>query len=290
MKHKMPHAYRGQTLLIVVLVMVVALTVGLSLILRSITNLRVATEEEDSQRAFSAAEAGIEQALKTGIGFSNKTLDNNATIKDVTVLQLSGAEFLINSGNPIEKDDSTDLWLVDHSTDGSLNYSSGWQQLTNDAKLTINWGTTADGCVNAALEVIVLSGTQNAPISKRYAWDPCTTRQSQNKFSSLDPSTEVGSFTVGGKNFTFRKTITITSSSKGILVRLNPLYYRTPIGVKGCDLSVTPPNAACNNLPSQGKIVEATGISSNAVRKVTFFQGYSKVPAEFFQHAIFSTN
>ena len=57
---------KGQVLLIVVLVMIVALTVGLSLISRSITNLRTSTEEAESQKALAAAEAGIEQALESG--------------------------------------------------------------------------------------------------------------------------------------------------------------------------------------------------------------------------------
>ena len=51
---------KGQILLLVVLVMTIALTIGLSLATRTITDIRTTTEEENSQRAFSAAEAGIE--------------------------------------------------------------------------------------------------------------------------------------------------------------------------------------------------------------------------------------
>jgi Tfp pilus assembly protein PilX len=56
---------KGQMLLIVVLIMVVALTVGLSIAARSLVNLKIATDDENSQRAFSAAEAGIERLIKT---------------------------------------------------------------------------------------------------------------------------------------------------------------------------------------------------------------------------------
>ena len=56
---------RGQALLIVLLVMTVALTVGLSVATRTIVNVRITTQEEQSQRAFSAAEAGIEETLRT---------------------------------------------------------------------------------------------------------------------------------------------------------------------------------------------------------------------------------
>lgn len=54
--------------------MVIALTIGLSIAARSIINLQTTTEEEISQRAFSAAEAGIERAII-----------NNQEITDVEV-------------------------------------------------------------------------------------------------------------------------------------------------------------------------------------------------------------
>ena len=45
---------KGQALLIIVLVMVVALTVGLSLVSRTITNIRNTREQASSQKALSA--------------------------------------------------------------------------------------------------------------------------------------------------------------------------------------------------------------------------------------------
>lgn len=279
---------KGQTLLIVVLVMVVSLTVGLSVVLRSITNVRIAAEEENSQRAFSAAEAGIEQALKTGANISNKTLDNNAVIRDVTIRQLSGDQFLVNSGNVIEKNDGVDIWLVGHNADGSINYASGWQQIASNAPLTVYWGTTNDACANAALEIVLVSGTQAAPVSTRYAWDPCAGRRAQNSFDA--PDIAETTYAIGGKNFYYREEITVSSLSRGILVRINPLYYKTILAVKGCSEGADPPHVSCNNLPTQGKIIESVGAVNDTLRKVNFFQGYPKVPAEFFPHSLFSTD
>lgn len=54
---------RGQILILVLLVVVVALAVGLSVASRNITNLRTSTQTEQSQRAFSAAEGGVEDVL-----------------------------------------------------------------------------------------------------------------------------------------------------------------------------------------------------------------------------------
>src|SRR3989344_7650033 len=53
----------GQVLLIVLLAMAVIATVVLSISSRSISEVTISSREDESVRAFSAAEAGIEQAL-----------------------------------------------------------------------------------------------------------------------------------------------------------------------------------------------------------------------------------
>ena len=53
----------GQILILVLLIVVVALAVGLSVASRNITNLRTATQTDQSQRAFTAAEGGVESVL-----------------------------------------------------------------------------------------------------------------------------------------------------------------------------------------------------------------------------------
>lgn len=53
----------GQILILVLLVVVVALAVGLSVASRNLTNLRTSTQAEQSQRAFTAAEGGVEDVL-----------------------------------------------------------------------------------------------------------------------------------------------------------------------------------------------------------------------------------
>ncbi len=53
----------GQILILILLIVVVALAVGLSVASRNITNLRTSTQTEQSQRAFSAAEGGVEDVL-----------------------------------------------------------------------------------------------------------------------------------------------------------------------------------------------------------------------------------
>lgn len=275
---------KGQTLLIVVLVMVVSLTVGLAAVSRSITNLRTSTEEASSQAAFSAAEAGVESLIKSTEFTATGIFTESNSSFNASATSIAGTEFLLNGGNPIAQDDQADIWLVSHNLNGTLNLLSGWRLLTGDAKLTLYWGFSGNACSNAALEIIAISGSSTAPISTRYALDPCASRRSTNHFEEPDS----GNYPVKGKNFFYRTTIDIRNDSKGFVVRVVPLYAPTPIGIKGCNKTVNPDSPSCNALPSQGSIISSTGTSGTTSRKITVFQGYPTLPSEFFQYVLFS--
>lgn len=265
----------GQTLLIIVLIMVVSLTIGLAVVSRSITNLKTTTEEENSKRAFSAAEAGIERVLKTGIGTTSvsgitgavSADPNSASIKEVTITQFTGNQILINGGETIQKDDGVDIWLIEHDSENRPLYSSPW----TGTNLKFYWGETV--CTSseiAALEIIVISGSVSSPTANRYTLDPCSSRTSSNNFTS--PTS--GTYSLGGK--TFRYMYDSISVTNGFLARVIPLYSAAVIGVEG--------NVS---LPSQGRIIDSIGSSGTSERKITFFQGYTKLPSEFFQYTIF---
>jgi len=282
---------RGQVLLIVVLVMVVSLTVGLSVATRTITNLRLSTEEEQSQRALSAAEAGIERALQSGSTegtvVQDQELSNDANISKVTVDQIVEAEFLINSGNKVTKNDGVDIWLSTYSSDSDQNYANPWT-----GELEVFWGSSSDSCLAnssntmAALEVVVLSGTKNNPTAKHFPVDPCTQRRANynnfcpNSGNSECPSYSSAGGSVSGKQFAYSFTIPVTS---GLIARIVPLYAGTAIGVKGRDGS-----GAGKTLPPQGTVIESIGTSGTTQRKITLYRGYPKVPTEFFPFMIFS--
>lgn len=253
----------GQVLLIIVLIMVVGLTVGLSLASRSIVSLRTSEEEITSQQALSAAEAGIEQVSKTNTAIANGSFLNSATY-NTSITTVSGNSFLLNGGNSVLKDDAADVWLSDYSRDSAEIYQNPWS-----GNLTILWGKGNAGCTQAALEIIVISGSKANPITRKYAFDPCTTRSSTNNFTAASAG---GSS--GGRNFPFGATISISS---GLIVRIVPLYSEALIGV-----------SADSVLPSQGSIITSVGTSGTASRKVTVFQGYPTLPSEYFPYGIFS--
>lgn len=260
----MKKSEQGQALLIVVLVMVVALTVGLSIASKSITSLRSSTEEANSQKALAAAEAGVEQAIKNNLSIANGSFSNNTTYS-TSVTQVLGSSFLLNGGNPILQDDGIDLWLSTYSTDQAQLYSNPWS-----GNLTIHWGNSATGCSNAAIEIAVISGTRAAPILTRYAFDPCQTRSSVNSFNFVTSTNN----TVSGKTFYYQTTVAVSS---GLIARIIPFYANSPMAATG---SVA--------LPSQGTTIVSTGKAGGTERKVNVFQGYPEVPSEYFPYNLFS--
>jgi hypothetical protein len=263
---------RGQVLLIVVLVMVVALTVGLSVAARTITTVRTSSEEDSSQRAFSAAEAGIEKSLNNNLAASG-SFSNNASFT-TTVSQLSGTSLMMNNGTEILKDSSSDVWLSTYP-----GYTTPWS-----GNLTFYWGSASDSCSTseltntmAALEVVLITGTKVAPVLTHYAWDPCQARSTNNNFSYIVPS----SGTVSGKNFAYHVSILVNS---GLIARVVSLYAPTKVAVEACDAA----HANCSTLPSQGTVITSVGTAGTASRKIVSFKSNPSLPTELFPFILFS--
>ncbi len=255
---------KGQALLMVVLVMVVALTVGLSVASKSITNVRTSTEEANSQKALAAAEAGIEQSIKSNASIASGSLTNSTTYS-TNVSQVLGTSFLVNGGNPVLQDNGTDLWLSDYSTNPSNIYLNPWS-----GNLTIKWGFSSNGCSNSALEVVIISGTKQNPRTTRYNYDPCLGRSGINHFTYASLSRS----TTAGKDFFYQATINVSS---GLLGKIIPIYLNTPLAIVGSSA-----------LPSQGSTITSTGISGTTQRKVNVFQGFPEIPSEYFPYNLFS--
>lgn len=280
----------GQALLVVALVMVVVLTVGLALVSRSITNQRLTTEEDNSQRAFSAAEAGVEQALKSGASIgSSIDLDNRSAIRSVTVTAVDGTQILLKGDSVIDKDEGAQIWLAPYPS-----LSPAW----TGTFMTVYWGSGSDVCSPsdaspssggnsmAAIEIIVMTGTKANPVTKRYPIDPCSVRQSANKFDAPD---YIGN-NPGIAGFYYRKTIPVSS---GLIASVIPLYADTKVAVKPCDGS----GNNCVALPSQGNQIDSTGTAGGTsdagatiARKITVYQGYPSIPSELLHYILFSTH
>jgi len=245
--------------------MVVALTVGLSVISRTITTLRTTKESESSQRAFSAAEAGIEKLLNSTSTSLPQTTLNNGSSFTANSSVVSGPFIAVNNLSPITQDDGADVWLSSYPTYGS----------PYNGNVKIWWGVPGGSCdantpTDAALEIILISGSKANPTLTHINLDGCNQRRADNNFTQA----QAGG-TAGGTTFAHSYTQAVTN---GLIMRIIPLYTSTIVGVTGVTA----------NLPSQGQTISSTGNYAGAVRKIVVFKGYPKLPMEFFSYLFFS--
>lgn len=299
---------KGQILLVVILVIIIASTVGLSIASRTITSLKSSTEEAESQKALAAAEAGIERVIQGNIpveigkeGSTNISIGvrgnlNNNSSYATQFEQVNNTTFLINGGNVIPKDEGADVWFVDHDVNGNPDYTTA---VDFQGFLHLYWGLSSDSCNEAAIQAVIITG--NPPVvpdtkpsnvkSYRYVYDPCSTRRSENKFTEADSV----SFTINRITFNNRTKANnfpngINPSEKIILIRVIPIYKDAIIGLDTCNPSST---SGCNNstsLPSQGYKITSTGISGQANRKITVFKGYPQAYLPYLSYGLFVVN
>src|SRR3989344_5732237 len=98
-RQKLLQNQAGQVLLIVILILIIVLTVGLSIASRSITTIRTSTDEASSQKALSAAEAGIEQTIQSNIPIATPRVLPNSASYSTNVTAVLGTNILLHGDN-----------------------------------------------------------------------------------------------------------------------------------------------------------------------------------------------
>lgn len=278
----------GQALLLVLLSMAVILTIALSILSRSVTDVAVTSQEEGALRAFSAAEAGVEKALIIGSSITETQLGDAQYTADVT--NYAEGEQSFNYPVSVLSGESIVAWFVAHDSNGNLVCNAGTPCFTGDT-MKVCWGS---GATEPAIEVSVFYAETPSDYSTvkvaRMALDPNSSRQSTNSFSAPD----AGTCTIDSKTYEYQETISF-SSDLGIpsgsysvqnglqFVRIKTLYNTTAAQPVGFDFNF-PGNST---LPSQGLNIDSTGKTADANRKVNVFQSYGQAPP-IFDGSIFS--
>lgn len=272
----------GQALILVLLSLSVVLTIVLYVLSRSITDITTSTEQVDSVRAFSAAEAGVENALITGAGTSGTVAIGNATYSvDVT----NSASSYFNYPIQMSSGDVTTVWFVSHKSDGSMTCDSDYPACYTGNELKVCWGnqgTSPSFDTTPAVEVSVYYETTPGDLSTvriaRATFDPNTTRTSINHFGSAS----AGPCTIGGTTYAFENTITLSDlggvgfNNNGLLfAKVRMLYNESEAHSIGYSVS-------SGTLPPQGIEIDSVGNSgdtgSQSTRRIKVFQGWPEFP------------
>mgnify|MGYP001561246056 CR=1 FL=1 len=299
----LPVRQAGQVVLILILVMTVALAIGLSVIQRSLSDVSTSSKVEQSSRAFSAAEAGIEKALSGGLPAVINFPDNNSSAT-VTTPTTDGLIPAIPQGfnrqealecppgdSRLAKEDVAQVWLADPKAD--LPTCTASDICYKQTSLDVYWGSTA-ATDKAALELtVVYYGTDpNDPdptqrlISKYrsrkwYLDNNSAGRDQINKFDQVPCTGDYPPLT----GYQCKATIAFLPSDL-MLLRARLLYNTTsqPFAVQAswpCSLP-----SGCF-IPPQAKVLVSTGTSGQTQRKVQVCQ-LEKVVPSYFDYAIFS--
>ena len=282
----------GQALLLVLLGMAVVLTIVLSILSRSVTDIAVTSREEEALRAFSAAEAGFERALIAQTDIPSTQLGEASFSANVTDFASGVTEYSYPTA--MVSGESGVLWFVAHDENGNLICDSGaGLPCYTGNQMDVCWGksgTAADQATTPAVEVAVYYANTPGDYSTvrvaRDTADPNTARTASNNFASPDS----GTCSVAGETYQFHKVIryndlgiigAVRNSENGLqFARIRMLYNSDTPQPFAVDMD--------GAIPSQGKKVESIGTSGEATRRLEVYQTFSELPP-IFDSSIFSS-
>ena len=242
----------GQAVLIIILVVSVVLVIGLSLVSRSVTDIKISQQTQEAARALNVAQSGLEQTVKTGQSITSASLENIEYSTKVEGLG-GGKEFVFPES--YKAGESVVVWLVDHTQSGEISSTGGYA----GSQIRFFWGnsgTRSDQTDTPALEAVLVYKDSGGYKTKRFVYDPNSTRRAKTKFTAAQTS----NCQTGGKNFAFCSGNESLPSGTKYFVRIRLLFngdVGQVIGVSGDA-----------NLPNQGNCYLSTAtVTESGVTK-----------------------
>lgn len=243
----------GQAGLIVLLMTVVVLTLGISVASRSTTDVKLSRQEEESNRAYNAAEAGVEDALSQNLNFGGTIYSGSTTV-----------DSNIDVNYTIEK-----LNILETRLFQGLSAQADVTGVAAGQGIQIQWAKEQN-CADtpAALLITIFRRSAGNVTARNLAVTPC---------NRGDGYTLVGT---AGTNGYYRR-VTVPLSSGDLFVRIKPVYNDTYIQVSGSGW----------NLPTQYYKVKsiAENQQSDEVRAVEVDRTKPVAPS-LFDYVVFSGN
>lgn len=204
---RLPRDEAGQAGLIVLLLTVVILTIGISVASRSTSDLSLSRQEEESNKAFNAAEAGVEEALTQNLNFSGSTLGP----VDVPIDSEVNVDYTIDKVNVLE----TRLF---EGVSGQVDVAG----VANGQGIQIRWAKETNcSQTPASILVTVFASVSGTARARNFTYRPCATPSDGSTSVSTDPSGE------------YFRQVTLNLQSGDQFVRIKPLYKDTNIRVQG---------------------------------------------------------
>lgn len=258
-----PKGQSGQALVLVLLSLSVVLTLVLYILSRSVTDVSVSSGQSDSTRAFSAAEAGVEQALVVGSSSNADTRIGGAGAKYTTIVTdfAMGGNYLIYP-TLLSSGDTATVWFVGHDANGNLNLPNSTKPWSS---MQVCWGNTGS---TAAVEVSVYYEQTLGDLSTvriaRAAFDANASSRG-NGFAGTS-----GNCTINGtSSYAYSANTSLVNTSGLLFAKIRMLYGTSqPVGV----------TVTGESLPSQGKQIDSRGVAGESNRRIVVYQGWAEFP------------
>ncbi len=223
---------KGQVALIVLLVSAVALTFGLSVSRKTVTETRIESDEESLKQAFNAAESGVEYYLSTGL--TQYSSPDGRSRADVTVEDL-GADDVLDFEEYTIEGRYTYFWLVGHDDDGIINYGNFYE------------GTAVDICINNDFAGSMVMNYFYQDAGGNYRSRRFVTNYGSGANVIPNPSSlELGTCSAGTRGV----RINLVAGSTPLLVAVSPIFSGGRIVLE---------NVGGARLMSQGEEISSTG-------------------------------
>lgn len=256
---------KGQILVLFILVMVIALTVGLSIASRSVKTISNVTSTQRSDRAFNAAEAGVEDALSKDLntiadaGSTSITVGNAQTSYKVSSVG-SSASFTVNKS--IAQDDAVEINVLNIVADSLDIY---WAD--KDKNEAPPCGTYTPGNMPASLEMFFIreESTDVFTIPSKYAFNACDSVGNGFNDSTSAPPLNVTydqDFISGSATLHYRAKVNIplpslTGSQKHRILRIKTWYNKATLTIVA--RTGTPNPTGFGVLPTQAYKITSFG-------------------------------
>ncbi len=265
----------GQVLLIVLLVISVLLVVGLSMVSRSVTDIKTSQQSQEAARALWVAQSGLESAIKANAEIPLTSNTELSVDYSVDIESLGGADFVFPG--KVNANESVTVWLIPHNKDTGLLEPPATYE--GPRQVSLYWG---EGDSKPAIEMtLIYKDASNNFQFMRRTFDADTNRVSETNFT---PATSPCS-TVFSTGETFRYcsgAIAFPTNTIPYLLRLRLIFNTTPqpVGVRSEDGRAFPKQGDCF-------VSTATVPESGVVRKLSECRLWETTPS-IFDYLLFS--
>jgi Tfp pilus assembly protein PilX len=234
---------RGQVALIILLIMVVVLTIGISIASRTVMDVSLSRQEDQSGRVYQGAESGVESALSQDL--TNDSLyTNDAFSGSLSNLTNLDVDYTVSRQKTLETQ-------LDQGSSVAVDLTG----VVNGNQLQIQWGQGRD-CSNSdpsqnvpSILINVLNNTAGTITQRTFGYAACT---------YTDGYTTSG--TTAGSNGYYR-SVTMTMQTGDSILRITPMYNDAPIQVSGVGWTLPTQyyairSTAKNQLGNETKVIQ----------------------------------